>query len=321
MQPRLCILLWAITTVASSGTAIAQDTLPVSGAAPVTMRLPARVTGEHVNVRSGPGESFKRLAQLNPGVQVMVTARQGNKARVTLADGRIGWMPEKYLRYEKLPSEAMAAPLSTSPTTEPKTAAGSVKPSTNAPSPSLTLEDAKPDPTANTSESPAAAMGGAWRLLLYLAPVLALVVLAVRGLKAFYHRTGGVPITRQGLLGGFNLLGARAAGGSNIRVVESVPIGTVGLHLVDVRGRLLLIGSTGTSVTLLAEFRETESAEESEFRALLNAEAAMMENGLLAHEENLEGMIGSLDDSLRDVREAVTRNAARLRRWSEGEQR
>lgn len=320
MQFGLGILLLAIITVTSPGTAIAQNTQPVSGAASVSMQLPARVTGEHVNVRSGPGENSKRLAQLNRGVQVMVMARQGSKARVTLADGRTGWMPEKYLRYEKLRSAATAAP-STTPASGPKTVTDSVKPTTNSPSPSLTLEDAKPDPTVNTPESLAAAMGSAWRLLLYLAPVLVLVVLAVRGLKAFYQRTGGMPITRQGLFGGLNLLHARSVGGSNIRVVESVPIGTVGLHLVEVCGRKLLIGSTGTSVTLLTEFRDAEPAEEPDFHSLLNAEAAAMEKGLMANEENLEGMMGSLDDSLRDVREAITRNTARLRRWSEGVQR
>lgn len=320
MQPRLGILLFAIIRVVSPGAVIAQNAPPTSGAASPPMRLAARVTSERVNVRRGPGESFKRLAQLNRGAQVVVTAQQGDKARVMLADGRTGWMLEKYLRYEKLLSATTAAPPPAKPATEPKPAAGSVNPTASAPRPSLELADTKPDPTGDAQESPAAAMGGAWRLLLYLAPVLVLVVLAVRGLKAFYQRTGGVPITRQGLLGGFNLLGARAVGGSNIRVVESVPIGTVGLHLVDVRGRLLLIGSTGMSVTLLTAFRDTEPTEESDFRSLLNAEAAAMENDLVANEENLEGVVGSLDDSLRDVREAVTRNAARIRRWNEGEQ-
>jgi len=310
MQRKLGHLLPVIILVVLPEVIHSQNTPPASAPAS-SVPLLAKVTGDHINVRSGPDKSFPRLTQLNRGAWVRVILRQGNMARVALENGGTGWLPEKYLRYEKLPSVATVTSSPTKPAIQPK-------PATTVSMPSLELVDAKPDPTGEAQARPTAMAGGAWRLLVYLVPVLVLVVLAVRGLKAFYQRTGDVLITRQGLLGGFNLLRARSVGGSNIRVLESVPVGTVGLHLVEVRGRLLLIGSTGASVTLLTEFRDTEPAEGADFRTLLNAEVAAMEGELTASEESLEGVMGSLDDSLRDVSEAVTRSATRLRRWNEG---
>ena len=56
------------------------------------------------------------------------------------------------------------------------------------------------------------------------------------------------------ILGGFHLNKAREQAGRSIRVIESVPIGGSNVHLLEVRGRVLLLGASAGSMNLLAEF-------------------------------------------------------------------
>lgn len=296
------------------------------------------VRGDWKQVRLPDGRQGWMLGALLEPQAPLTTAAAAPK--VTLSPPRNAATPLKK-QPASPPGKADAAAASARPDLPTTTAArpstptpsaptsGSVRPSaltkdakTDAPEAAETtsaLAGTKPDPTDRTQDSPAAAMADAWKLLLYLLPILGLTILTIHGLKRFYQCTGGLPTSRMGLLGGFNLANARRAGGSSIRVVESVPIGTVGLHLVEVRGRLLLLGTSGSEVRLLTEVTEENDAQVTDFRALLHSAAADMEDSLDETDAPLSAVVGSLDDSLREVREAIARNSARLRHGNEEE--
>jgi flagellar biogenesis protein FliO len=178
------------------------------------------------------------------------------------------------------------------------------------------LAGTKPDPAEKTQESPAEAMRDGWKLMLYLVPMLALIVLAIRGLKAIQQKTGWLPGVKRGLIGSLNLTNARKSGGSSIRVMESVPLGTVGLHLVEVKGRVLLLGTSGASISVLTEVKDAENLNHAEFKAILNAAAEEL-GGKDAGEAGLSSLVGNLDDSLRETRELIAKRTAAVRHWSE----
>jgi len=291
----------------------------------------ALVNDWRVILRQGPGRSYDRLTLVDKGRRVTVLTNQGVWTQVRLSDGRTGWLHRQFLDTQKsqaateqpaVPSVASAPPKQAAPRKANRTAAvSSSSPTPQAGQSSAAATDlagTRPDPVDRTQDSPAAAMGDAWKFLLYLLPILGVIVLVTRGLRAFYQRTGGLPSLRQGLLGGLNLANARRVGGSNLRVVESVPIGTAGLHLVEARGRLLLLGTSGSGITLLTELNEEREMPEAAFHSLLRAAAEDMEDGLDEANAPLSSVIGSLDDTLRDVREAIARNAARVRQWDDG---
>lgn len=122
------------------------------------------------------------------------------------------------------------------------------------------------------------------------------------------------------MLGSFHLNNAREAGGSSIRLLESIPVGGANLHLVQVRGRLLLLGATGGGVSVLTEFREQEGMESDDFRAMLQAAAAGMDD-LEPEESGLpaSAVVGSLDDVMRETGESMQRRILRLRTVQEAE--
>jgi hypothetical protein len=177
--------------------------------------------------------------------------------------------------------------------------------------PSDPLAGTRSDPTERTQDSPAATVGDGWKLLLYLLPILGLTVLAIRGLKAVYQRAGAMPDFRKGILGGLNLANARNSNRGSIRVIESVPLGSMGLHLVEVRGRQLLIGSTGTALCKLAEFTESDAVEDAGFQSLLDSASAD------AMKEE-DGSVTTMMNSLREARESILRSAVRMRQGREG---
>lgn len=211
--------------------------------------------------------------------------------------------------------------------------------------PNPALAQTKPDivtsPAAanafKTLDSPTAAIGDSGRMLFFLVPMLLATMGALKLLQRYQQKTGRLPSGLQkaaltqaqpkpakssgilsAILGSFSLNNAREKGGSNIRVVESVPIGGVNLHLVEVRGRLLLLGASGGSVNLLTEFQETE-IDGSDFRALLNTAAAEMDG--LSEYDSLptSAVIGSVEDDLRGAGEAMQKRLRRLRTIQEAE--
>lgn len=197
---------------------------------------------------------------------------------------------------------------------------------------------------ARPQESPLAAAGDAWKMLFYLVPMLLLTLGALRLLRRFYDRTGRLPGPLQSmavtngrgrgslvprpqgggmvnaLMGSFHLNNMRQRGGGSIRLVESVPIGGANIHLIEVRGRLLLIGATNMGVSLLTEFQEPDALDSGDFRVLLQAAAADMGSLDLAEPDlPAAAVVGSLEDSMRDTRDAVARRVRRLRTVQEEE--
>ncbi|MCC6729250.1 MAG: flagellar biosynthetic protein FliO [Chthonomonadales bacterium] len=322
MTARLALLVAALVVVLAP-LAAGQGAAPAPG--PI-----GTVNYWQLNVRSAPGAWNRRVAVLSRGAALTRVAESGPWSQVRLPDGREGWVPSRYVTWQPVP--ATGAPLEGAPSDEalagaaaapPKPAAATLPPVAAAAgkpaAPDGALKGTRPDPAPRTQDGPGAALASGWRLLVYLVPVLVLVVLSIRGLRALQARVGtapALPSLRAGLLGGLNLVNARASGGSSIRVLESVPLGTVGVHLLEVRGRELLIATAGANVTLLDTLPRTEGGEGGPFREQLRGAAADMAAAGGAG-IGVEALVGSLDDRLRDAREAIVRSAARLRRNGE----
>ena len=252
----------------------------------------------------------------------------------------------------KLPQAEAGAPKpNTKPTaakaTTPQAEAKPAETLPIAPKPNSALAQTKPSiaaPTAETSvkfntlDSPTAAIGDSGRMIFFLVPMLLVTYGALKLLQRYQQKTGRLPAALQNaaktlqtqkpaksggiiaaILGSFQLNNARERGGSNIRVVESVPVGGVNIHLVEVRGRLLLLGGSGGSVNLLTEFQEAE-IDGGDFRALLNAAAAEMD-GLSEYDAiPTSAVVGGIEDDLRGTGEAMQKRLRRLRTVQEAEE-
>ena len=75
---------------------------------------PLYVTGNRVNLRSGPGTSFRKVGQLNRGARVQQKTSTGGWIEISSSIGQ-GWMSSKYLSSRK----PIAAPPS-SPDSSPR---------------------------------------------------------------------------------------------------------------------------------------------------------------------------------------------------------
>jgi tetratricopeptide (TPR) repeat protein len=60
-------------------------------------RVEAIVVSENAYVRSGPGETSPRLAEIHEGLKVRVLGRREGWLQVSLANGITGWIPEEQL--------------------------------------------------------------------------------------------------------------------------------------------------------------------------------------------------------------------------------
>jgi tetratricopeptide (TPR) repeat protein len=60
-------------------------------------RIEAVVVTENAYVRSGPGESSPRLAEIHEGLKVRVFGEREGYLQVSLANGLIGWIPREQL--------------------------------------------------------------------------------------------------------------------------------------------------------------------------------------------------------------------------------
>ncbi len=211
------------------------------------------------------------------------------------------------------------------------------------------LKDTKPDtdagakvggPGDHTQDNPVAAIGDSWKMIVYLAPILLVTIGVLRLVRKHQERHGKLPamltalganrraapksggkglgLTRA-LLGSFNLNNARERGGS-IRVVESVPIGGANIHLIEVRGRMLLVGATANGVSVLTEFHENASLETNDFRSMLQAAAADMDGLDLATDDlPSSAVVSALDNVMRDTGDSLSRRTQRLRTVQEAE--
>ncbi len=186
---------------------------------------------------------------------------------------------------------------------------------------------------AEPISSPAAALAQGWKMLAYLLPTLLLIMGALHLLKKVQQRTGFLPVNAAvppsakrpagGLLA--RLRPADAARpvqqGTHIRLVESTPLGGSNLALVEVRGKLLLLGVSGGSVALISEFSQQGMSSDNDFRALMQAAAADMDgmdfsaSGLLP-----SALAGGLDEAVQEASLALTRTMRRLRTVNEVEE-
>jgi flagellar biogenesis protein FliO len=185
-------------------------------------------------------------------------------------------------------------------------------------------------------DSPLTAIGDGGRMLMTMLPVLLLIVGGLHLLRRWQQRTGRLPglvqsLTRdpesrsaggwkrnrggglQALLGAFQQSQSTGRTGG-IRLVESLPLGGANLHVVEVRGRALLLGVTGASVQTLAELTEPRASESNEFMAHLQAATADLDALDLEDPETpIETLVGSLESVMQETHAAVNRRVRRLR--------
>ena len=99
-----------------------------------------------------------------------------------------------------------------------------------------------------------------------------------------------------------------------IRLLESLTVGPSSLHLVEVRGRVLLLSAGSAGMTVLSEFPEESGAPSDEFRSLLQSAAADMDGlDMPGNEMPVSAIVGSLEDGMRETAEAMARRLRRLR--------
>ncbi len=303
-----------------------------------------RVNAMDVSVREDASSDSERIAKVDKDRVLDVVARSGAWVQVALSGGRKGWVSEQFVSplagaqpakaptglppvaWAAGPGQKPAAPAPTQPAAAQVQPAAQAQPAPAQPQPAAKspqaaptqdapsfLDDAQPDPAERPKDSPASTLVGAIRMALCLVPVLALIVLAVRGLKLVQQRVGVAPISRKNIIGGLIEMKARSTGGSSIRVVESVPVGGVSLHLVEVRGKVLLLGATAGSVSMLSEFEPAKVLPEDEFRAIMERARADMFGPDPAPANGIAGAVGALDENLRKAREAIARGVARAK--------
>lgn len=215
-----------------------------------------------------------------------------------------------------------------------------------------------PEPPSKTLDSPMQAVGGAWKMLVYLVPILLIVIGGLALLRHFHERTGSLPLPLQAmarrlsggmptiasgaasspskntghgiltaLLGSFTKsTSARNRAESSIRVLESTPVGGANLHLIEVRGRVLLLGVTGMTISVLTDFDAsedhpvTERADTDRFRDLLESASLDMDDLDFSGEElPAVAVVASMEDRLRGTSDALEQRVQRLRSTRETE--
>ena len=209
------------------------------------------------------------------------------------------------------------------------------------------LTGTRPDPAAETKkvadkplDSPLGAIGDGGKMFLCLIPTVLVMVGALHLLRRFQEKNGRLPAFArmgkapksavnpapappkigllQSLLGGVNR--KQTTDSSGIRVIESVPMGSANLHLIEVRGRTLLLGASASGLNLLTEIEEADPLVNNEFRLLLEQATGDMDSlGLPDEALPASLLVGTLDDPLRDANQAVTRGTRRLRTVQETE--
>jgi len=182
----------------------------------------------------------------------------------------------------------------------------------------------------HTIDSPMQAVGDGWKLIAFLLPTLIFVIVCLNLIRRYQQKTGRLPIGLQAaartvapketllsktftaLRSGFTA--NRGAGNtSGMRLVESLNIGAAAIHLVQVRGRTLLIGGGPTGLSVLSDLSPGESQPSEEFREILQAAAADMDGlDLLDSEMPTSAVVGSLENRMRDTGSALDERLKRL---------
>lgn len=271
--------------------------------APVVSQKPAALTEARSSEKIAP--PAKASAETKPATSQVPTSRPPAQ-HAGMAGAAVASIPP-------VPSTATTAAV---PPARDGSAGKAAASTAGAPSsarhapPAGALEAARPDPLAGARPTTAGTIGDGMRMVLVLLPVLALTLVGLRLLQRYQGRLAALPGLKQGLLGGLVAANARQTGGSSIRVLESVPLGGLGLHLVEVRGRQLLIASTAQQVTLLSELEPQKSPMEDDFVAVMNR--ARRDLGLpVAEDAEDSASSDNLEEALRAARKAIVRQGRR----------
>ena len=196
----------------------------------------------------------------------------------------------------------------------------------------------------HTQNSPIGAVNDSGRMIFYLIPTLAVLMLTLHLLRKFMEKSGRISRTdlqngsARNSLRQWNYPREKKAGllrmlltrmqttpdtkrAGNIHVIESIPLGNTHIHLVEVRGRTLLLGANAAGVNLLTELEADEIDDiQDSFHSQLQAASADLDVLDLAHTETpLQSMVATLEDVMRETREAVSSRTRRLRTLREDE--
>ena len=113
-----------------------------------------------------------------------------------------------------------------------------------------------------------------------------------------------------GLLSGGLKGKARDKGGSNIRLIETMPTGNSSfIHLVEVHGKQFVVGATPWQISMLTEVGDENVTAQAEFQEILRTAAGE----LLSSENEAAIAMNTMDSQLRDTNSAVVQNIDRLR--------
>ncbi|MBX3469247.1 MAG: penicillin-insensitive murein endopeptidase [Planctomycetes bacterium] len=122
---RLALPLAALSVVAAwTPPALAQALPQVTP----TPRTPAQVTASALNVRTGPGTSYRVLGSLPRGTQVVIVGTSGNWRQIDLGANGPGWVYFAYL--EPIPGAAPTAPAAPAAPAAPNAPAAPAAPGT-----------------------------------------------------------------------------------------------------------------------------------------------------------------------------------------------
>lgn len=287
-------------------------------ASPAKGEIRGMVNGHHVRFRIGPGTDYRTAEKLDSGVAVAILDRKNGWLEVRIPNGKIVWCEESFIRLFNAPTNwnnsskthidtaaSVKKPVSNVTAKNPVISPPSVKtaPTTHALSNSNSIySQTRSDTNVQPISSPGSTLWDAIKMMLYLIPILILIVVALRFLKAYYERTGGFPSLKTSIMGSWNLINARQTGGSNIRIVESVPLGSIGLHLVEVKGHLLLISSGAAGATLIKDLTDEETKEDRDFQTLLSNTEMDAESS----ENAIADIVGELDETIKDTRNSIS---------------
>jgi uncharacterized protein YgiM (DUF1202 family) len=316
IQDIACTCVFLIASILISSAQAAVPSAPIS-----TPPVYGTIHGTDVRVRSGPGKHYNVIARVDNGAKVAILKKQDNWLELRLHSGRTAWVGSSYIhivssapKTASTPSHA-STPISQSGITHPssgsnpiKSSANTVKNNNNADK-ALLPAKTKPDIFAQTrpdggdlsNQSSGSPVSDGFRMILYLIPVLILVIVVIRVLRYYYLHNGALPWSSRSVISSLKLFSIKPTAGHSIRVVESAPVGNITLHLVEVRGSLLLIGASPQGVTLLKEYHDLNDTSESFSSLLSSAEGDMNEP-----ESALSEVIDSLDDSLRETQEQLS---------------
>jgi len=64
------------------------------------------IDGTRVNLRSGRADTYRIIKSLEPGTKVEILRDESGYVRVKTANGDVGWLPERMLKYEPNPARS-----------------------------------------------------------------------------------------------------------------------------------------------------------------------------------------------------------------------